>query len=143
VITEARPRAERKHIEEKPSGTYEDDEVGIKTFVHHNRKSMNEYLTTDLMGKKKRITYEDARNGIGIKSLGDKMYKAVEYSDRFYYEGGLITGSTHQIKIKSAGNAKAIDFYSGLKLDGPLNKDRVKWTDRVKKEEKGIIRVTI
>ena len=55
----------------------------------------------------------------------------------FFHEGGLIVGSTNQYKIKTAGNAKAIDFYSGLKLDGPLNKERVKWSDRVKKEEKG------
>ena len=50
-----------------------------------------------------------------------------------------MVGSSNKVKIKTAGNAKAIDFYSGLKLDGPLNKDRVKWTDRVKKEEKGKI----
>ena len=137
VITEAKPRAQRRHIEDKPSGTYEDDEVGIKTFINHNRKSMNEYLTTDLMGHKKRIEFPDQRNGIGVASLGDKKYKAVEYSDRFFHEGGLVAGSTHQVHIKSAGNAKAIDFYSGLKIDGPLNKDRVKWSDRVKQEEKG------
>lgn len=137
VISEPKPRAERRHIEEKPSGTYEDAEIGIRTFVHHNRKSMNEYLTTDLMGRKKHIDFEDTRNGIGVASLGDKKYKAVEYSERFFHDGGLVAGSTHQIKIKTAGNAKAIDFYSGLKLDGPLNKDRVKWSDRVKKEERG------
>ena len=87
------------------------------------------------MGKKKHIDFEDTRNGIGVASQGDKKYKAVEYSERFFHEGGLIAGSTHQAHIKSAGNAKAIDFYAGLKLDGPLNKDRVKWTDKVKKEE--------
>ena len=91
------------------------------------------------MGRKKRIDFEGARNNIGVASLGDKIYKAPEYSERFFHEGGLIVGSTHQTKIKSVGNAKAIDFYSGLKIDGPLNKDRVKWTDRVKKEERGIL----
>lgn len=137
MITDAKPRAERKHIEQAPSGTYEDDEVGIKTFIHlNNRRTQNEYLTTDKMGHKKRIDFEGQRNGIGVASLGDKKYKAVDYSDRFFHEGGLVAGSTHQIKIKSAGNAKAIDFYSGLKIDGPLNKDRIKWSDRVKNEEK-------
>jgi hypothetical protein len=126
------------HIEQRPSGTYEDDEVGLKTFIQHNRRTRHEYLTTDLMGRKKHLDFEDKRNGIGVSSLGDKKYKAVDYSERFFHEGGLIAGSTHQTKIKSAGNAKAIDFYSGLKIDGPLNKDRVKWSDRVKKEEKGI-----
>ncbi len=89
------------------------------------------------MGRKKRIDFEGQRKGIGVTSLGDKKYKAVDYSDRFFYDGGLIAGSTHQVKIKSVGNAKAIDFYSGLKIDGPLNKDRIRWVDRVKKEERG------
>jgi hypothetical protein len=89
------------------------------------------------MGHKKRLGFEDQRNGINVASLGDKIYKAVEYSDGFFHGGGLIAGSTHQTKIKSAGNAKAIDFYSGLKIDGPLNKDRIKWTDRVKNDEIG------
>lgn len=137
VITEAKPRAQRTHFEEKISGSYEDDEVGLKTFVQHNRRSMNEYLNTDLMGRKKLIVFEETRNGIPVSSLGDKKYKAVQYSERFFHEGGLVTGSTHQAKIKSAGNAKAIDFYAGLKIDGPLNKDRIKWTDRIKKEELG------
>ena len=137
IISEAKARPQRRHAEEKISGTYEDDEVGKKTYVYHNRKTMSEYMTTDLMGHKKRTDFYGQRNGIGVASLGDKKYKAVEYDDRFFHEGGLVVGSTHQIKIKSAGNAKAIDFYSGLKLDGPLNKDRVKWSDRVKQEEKG------
>ena len=51
MITDAKPRAQRLHVPEKISGTYEDDEVGIRTFVHDNRKSMNEYLNTDQMGK--------------------------------------------------------------------------------------------
>ena len=52
ILTEAKNRAERIHLVQAPSGTYEDDEVGKKTFVYHNRKSMNEFLTTDLMGRK-------------------------------------------------------------------------------------------
>lgn len=34
------------------------------------------------------------RNGIPLKSLGDKVYKAPEYNPDFYKEGGLIPGST-------------------------------------------------
>ena len=82
IISEARPRPQRRHMEEKISPSYEDDEVGKRTFVYHNRKTMNEYLTTDLMGRKKYIDFEHQRNGIGVRSLGDKKYKAVEYSDR-------------------------------------------------------------
>lgn len=35
--------------------------------------------------------------------------------------------------MKTSGNGKAIDFYSGLKLDqGPLNPNRKTWTQAVK-----------
>ena len=37
-------RPERKHVEANPSGSYEDLEVGKKTYIDiHNRKSVNEY----------------------------------------------------------------------------------------------------
>lgn len=42
-FTEQKERYEKRHIEPKPSGTYEDLEVGIRTFISHNRKSVNEY----------------------------------------------------------------------------------------------------
>lgn len=55
-----------------------------------------------------------------MTSLGDKMYKGVEYESGFFHAGGLIVGSTN--KIKGATTiGKTVDFYSGLKLDGPLN----------------------
>lgn len=61
------------------------------------------------------------RGDYPIASLGDKNYKAVEYDSGFFFAGGLITGSTNRKNIKSAGGGKAVDFYTGLKLDGPLN----------------------
>ena len=37
--------------------------------------------------------------------------------------------------MKSGGNGKAVDFYSGLKLDqGPLNPDRKTWAQAVKEQ---------
>ena len=47
------------------------------------------------MGNKKRVntTYE-ARNGLPMNSLGDKIYKAPEYMSGYFREGGLIAGST-------------------------------------------------
>ena len=43
---------------------------------------------------------------------------------------------SHQKKIKTSGNAKAIDFYAGLELGkGPLNTNRKLWTDRVKEDQ--------
>lgn len=63
------------------------------------------------------------RNGVPIASLGDKNYRAVEYETGFFHGGGLIAGSTNRNQLKSSGNGKAVDFYSGLKIDGPLNKN--------------------
>jgi len=75
------------------------------------------------MGSKKRVsTMFEARNGLPMASLGDKAYRAPEYQPGYFRDGGLIAGSTNTIKPRSNGNANAIDFYSGLKLDGPLNK---------------------
>ena len=38
--------------------------------------------------------------------------------------------------MKSGGNGKAIDFYSGLKLDqGPLNPNRKTWAQAVKEQQ--------
>ena len=42
-------------MELEPSGSYEDMEIGKRTFISHNRKSVNEYNTEVVMGKKKRI----------------------------------------------------------------------------------------
>ena len=66
---------------------------------------------------------QQKRNNVGCKALGDKNYKAVEYDAGFFREGGLISGSTNSLRPRNSGNGKAVDFYSGLKLDGPLNKD--------------------
>ena len=70
------------------------------------------------MGQKMRITnLHDQRNGLPMTSLGDKNYKNPDYTPDFFKDGGLIAGSTNQLRMKSSGNGKAIDFYSGLKLD--------------------------
>lgn len=70
------------------------------------------------MTRKARITNLAAqRAGLQMASLGDKSYKAVEYDSGFFFHGGLIAGSTQQTKARSGGNGKAVDFYSGLKLD--------------------------
>ena len=72
-------RPERLHIEPEPSGSFEDLEVGRRTYIDvHNRKSVNEYKQEAVMGSKKRTqTIYDQRNGLPVSSLGDKIYKAV------------------------------------------------------------------
>lgn len=87
------------------------------------------------MGSKKRIsTMYEQRNGLAMASLGDKAYKAPTYQPGFFREGGLIVGATNQNRARTTGNANAIDFYSGLKLDGPLNKG-MKTYVQVEKEQ--------
>ncbi len=76
-----------------------------------------------------------------LASLGDKNYKAVEYDPGFFLPGGLIPGSTNKAKSRTSGNGKNVDFYSGLKLDGPLNKDSKNYAT-VCKEQAHIMEVT-
>ena len=57
-----------------------------------------------------------------MASLGDKNYKAVEYDTGFFKAGGLIAGSTNITRQRTT-TGKSVDFYTGLKLDGPLNPD--------------------
>lgn len=95
MFTETKERHERRHLDPQPSGTYEDLEIGRRTFVTHNRKSVNEYQQEEVMGTKKRVqTLYNQRNGMPLKSLGDKVYKSPEYMPGFYLEGGLIVGSS-------------------------------------------------
>lgn len=54
-FSETKERHERRHIEAQPSGTYEDLEIGRKTYVMHNRKSVKEYSQEACMGSKVRI----------------------------------------------------------------------------------------
>lgn len=70
-----------------------------------------------------------------MTSLGDKIYKAVEYESGFFKAGGLITGSTNNFNHKSTGSGKTVDFYSGLKIDGPLNPDSKNYVTVTKEQE--------
>ena len=38
-FTETKDRHERAHLTANPSGSWENLDIGIKTFVHHNRKT--------------------------------------------------------------------------------------------------------
>ena len=75
--------------------TSDDAVAGKHTFVSHNRKSINEYAVEGKMGNKKKVnTMYEARNGLAMQSLGDKIYKAPEYMTGYFRDGGLIAGST-------------------------------------------------
>lgn len=72
-----------------------------------------------------------------MTSCGDKNYKAVEYESRFFHKGGLIAGSTQNFNHSSSSTGKTVDFYSGLKLDGPLNAGTKNY-ETVRKEQEHI-----
>ena len=54
-FTEMPPRPEKTHLTQKPSGSYEDNLGGVKTYLHHNRKTHNEQNLESHMGGKMRI----------------------------------------------------------------------------------------
>ena len=77
-----KPRPEKKHSEKGQETTlsYEEDMKGKGTFIHHNRKTVEEYKVEEKLQKKTRVaTIYEQRNGLPMSSLGDKIYKAVEY----------------------------------------------------------------
>jgi outer membrane biogenesis lipoprotein LolB len=77
------------------SGCIYEELRGIATFSHHNRKTQGEFELEGKLGEKKRIkTIYEQRNGLPMSSLGDKVYKAVEYQSGFFKEGGLVVGSS-------------------------------------------------
>lgn len=125
---------ERRHLRDAHDSllgpTHDNPKQGLLPFAQANKKSAKEYKQETVMTQKKRIMdLYDQRNGLALQSLGDKNYKHPDYEPGFFKDGGLITGSTNTLKMKSSGNGKAIDFYSGLKLDqGPLNANRKTWT---------------
>jgi len=91
------------------------------------------------MGSKKRTeNMYDQRNGCGMQSLGDKIYKSPEFSTNFFHGGGLITGSTNVAKKNTGGQGKNIDFYSDLKVDGPLNKGTKTYVAVTKAQNKAL-----
>ena len=73
-----------------------EDPIGRSCVPHlHNRKSINEYPVSKVMGSKRRTeNMYDQQNGCGMNSLGDKIYRSPEFSTRFFHGGGLVTGST-------------------------------------------------
>lgn len=94
------------------------------TYGHHNTRTLKESGLEQMMTKKNRVTgIEQQRASYPMTSLGDKIYKAVEYQSGFFVSGGLVVGSTNNFKNTSSGGGKTVDFYTGLKLDGPLNPD--------------------
>jgi len=125
---------ERLHLRENPSGEWQFS-PSIK--VYNTLEISTKERTVDkLMGRKRVIdSLDDFRNQIEMRSMGDKIYKNPEYAPGFFEPGGLITGSTNQLRKKR-------ETVSTVKLEkstkkGTLFKDRLKDDER-KEEEKAV-----
>lgn len=81
--------------------------------------------------------YFDKRNQVSAASLGDKPYKAVNYSADFYKESGLVPGSSNRNYPRNMAKKKQIDFTISKTAKWPM-KPRQIWADKVKREEKNI-----
>eukprot|EP00831_Metopus_contortus_P077447 TRINITY_DN7274_c0_g1_i2.p1 TRINITY_DN7274_c0_g1~~TRINITY_DN7274_c0_g1_i2.p1 ORF type:complete len:350 (+),score=90.60 TRINITY_DN7274_c0_g1_i2:115-1164(+) len=134
-----KPRAQRQHFEEKPSGHVDPFLGGLKPIPEGHRCTENEHTIDRDMGVKHPIQgLLPKRNDLDFRSLGDKSYKFSEDSSDFFKGGGLIAGSTHPSKMekKITGNAKIVNYYANLDLTKPVPTRGLKWTDRLKLEEK-------
>ena len=69
-----------------------------------------------------------------VSSLDQRKYTSLESLSGSVTAFWVWTFRRNTIKPRSNGNANAIDFYSGLKLDGPLNKG-MKTYVQVQKEQ--------
>jgi len=93
------------HFDEKPSGTYEDMLTGKYTFPIHNRKTVNEVKPSKELGTKIRVeTIYEKRNGLGMTSQGDKIYKHPDYAPDYFKEGGLAVGSSNSMFLTKKKN---------------------------------------
>jgi hypothetical protein len=77
------------------------------------------------MGRKGLVEpIDQGRNGIPMRSMGDKSYKNPEYAPGFYKEGGLIAGSTVKPRKLKKGEM------SMKKMKGPLFPGRLTWKEK-------------
>lgn len=138
-FSETKDHFEKKHMvaqAAETTKTNEDGNLQKRTFVTHNRKTTNEHGVEGDMTRKGRITtLAQQRANMPMASLGDKNYHCVDYQPGFFLEGGLVPGSTNQMKARNTGSGKAVDFYSGLKLDGPLNPKSKNYATVCKEQE--------
>jgi len=77
--------------------------VGFKSLKHFTaRAHAPEYDMESYMCKKQRVrTIDVMRNGIPVAVPGDRPFKVVEHEPGYYAKGGLIPGSSIQLRQKS------------------------------------------
>jgi len=120
---------ERLHLRENPSGEWA---FSPSLKVYNTLEiSTNERTVDKLMGRRRVIdSLEELRNQIEMRSGGDKIYKHPEYAPGFFQPGGLVVGSTNQMR-------KSIETVSTVKLMKSEKKGTL-FKDRLKQEEKAL-----
>lgn len=114
---------------------------GIRTgIVPKAHFTMAEYSLESKMGKKTRSgDFYQMRNGLSTNTLGDKIYRAPQYSSGFFKEGGLITGSSIAYRPRVCALKNEVDFTENKNAKWPLF-PRTLWKDRLKQEEEDKIK---
>lgn len=79
--------------------------------------------------------YYERRNGISAAALGDKCYKAPQYSSEFFKEPGIVIGSTNSKVNRNFARKKEVDFTIDPNAKYPFY-PTVLWADRVKKDQR-------
>jgi hypothetical protein len=75
------------------------------------------------------------RNGLPIRSLGDKTYKSPEYSPDFYKTDGVTIGSTHSLRKNPSLNRLTSSDFALLQSYSSFSPNRTLWKDRVRAEQ--------
>lgn len=140
---------DKKHFEPKYGFERIPFYKGIKTFYPNGQCLSKEETPLEYeMGSKKRIwSIEQQRNGMQMRSPGDKFYRTSEQFPNYFKEGGLIPGSTNSINFNKTQSRQAYNFYETLDLTKPtLIRNKI-WKNKLKQEElesdKKYVRFTI
>ena len=109
---------------------------GIKTFYPNGLcETFKENTLEKQMGGKRRIwSTVQQRNGMSMRSPGDKYYRTSEQFPTYYKEGGLIPGSTIAINYNKTQSKQAYNFYETLDLTKHIMKKEKIYENKVKKE---------
>lgn len=125
----------KKHFE-RTFGSERSPIFHIKTFERSNQESSAEHSLENQINRKKRLTtLSEVRNYWEARSPGDKIYKNVEFSQKFFQEGGLAVGSTNKMRYNKTVGKKANNFYETLDLNIKSLDPNKLWDNKIYSEE--------
>lgn len=127
---------DRKHFPPRFGINNEPERLHMKTFHPNGHyRSFHEIAIEKELGQKKRLHFlEDRRNGIDVRSPGDKCYRVSEYLNGFFKDGGLIVGSTNRINFNKTYSKGASNFYETLDFKKKILDKNKLWGNKIKNE---------